>query len=166
MKVGALSGSPSMISLPDPSKQDSLFSRKREAQASNMASDGLPKSVPNSPVLLAPSTGGGVSTRRSARSLERSSIGRELFSQAEQDQQTLLSILYLHLGEYNLKSALEVVYSLIEPAGSFERMVVQLNASFAPSAPSAFLAASRDLGPKKLLRVLLHDYPLARVSEK
>lgn len=156
--VRTLKSTPSFVSLSADGSNDSLFARKRAIQSKSAVKDG-PTSTQTSPVLHRPDTGGTVSRSRPAKSSKKSEIGLEAFSETERDAQSLLSILYLHLQEYNLKSALEVVYSLIEPVVSFERMVVKLNASFD-------LNANQDHGVNGLLRVLLQDYPLARVADK
>ena len=80
----------------------------------------------------------------------------------EQDSKTLLSILYLQLQQYNLRSALDLIYSLIEPAFSCEQLESNQNFSFLSNAQ----VSSRPSNVNHSMDVLLQNYPIARVADK
>lgn len=83
----------------------------------------------------------------------------------EQDSKTLLSILYMQLQQYDLRSALDLVYSLIEPAFSCEQFESNANFSLLPLTQSSFQAGSHQTNSNHRMDVLLQNYPIARVVD-
>ena len=83
----------------------------------------------------------------------------------EQDSKTLLSILYMQLQQYDLRSALDLVYSLIEPAFSCEQFESNANFSLLPYTQGSFQEHSHQTNSNHRMDVLLQNYPIARVSD-
>lgn len=83
----------------------------------------------------------------------------------EQDSKTLLSILYMQLQQYDLRSALDLVYSLIEPAFSCEQFETNANFSLLPYTQGSFQAHSHQTNSSHRMDVLLQNYPIARVAD-
>lgn len=84
---------------------------------------------------------------------------------SEQDSKTLLSILYMQLQQYDLRAALDLVYSLIEPAFSCAQFESNANFSLLPTAQSSFPAGSHQSISNHRMDVLLQNYPIARVAD-
>ena len=82
----------------------------------------------------------------------------------EQDSKTLLSILYMQLQQYDLRSALDLVYSLIEPAFSCEQFESNANFSLLPYTQGSFQAHGHQTNFNRM-DVLLQNYPIARVAD-
>ena len=83
----------------------------------------------------------------------------------EQDSKTLLSILYMQLQQYDLRSALDLVYSLIEPAFTCEQFQSNANFSLLPYTQGSFQAHSHQTNSNRRMDVLLQNYPIARVAD-
>lgn len=83
----------------------------------------------------------------------------------EQDSKTLLSILYIQLQQYDLRSALDLAYSLLEPSLSCDEFQNSAHFSLLPSAPSSFQRSSHHPNSNQLMEVLLQNYPVARVAD-
>ena len=83
----------------------------------------------------------------------------------EQDSKTLLSILYIQLQQYDLRSALDLAYSLLEPSLSCDEFQNSAHFSLLPSAPSSFQRSSHHSNSNQLMEVLLQTYPVARVAD-
>ena len=84
----------------------------------------------------------------------------------EQDSKTLLSILYLQLRQYDLRAALDLVYSLIEPQYSCDQLESYGNYSFLFSTEGALQVGSQAPSTNHRMEVLLHNYPIARVGDR
>ena len=83
----------------------------------------------------------------------------------EQDSKTLLSILYMQLQQYDLRSALDLVYSLIEPAFSCEQFESNGHFSLLPLTQSSLQAGSHQANSNHHMDILLQNYPTARVAD-
>lgn len=84
----------------------------------------------------------------------------------EEDSKTLLSILYLQLQQYDLRAALDLVYSLIEPQYSCDQLEGYGNYSFLFSTEVALQVGSQaPTTNHPRMEVLLHNYPIARVGD-
>ena len=83
----------------------------------------------------------------------------------EQDSKTLLSILYMQLQQYDLRSALDLVYSLIEPTFSCEQFESNANFSLLPYTQGSFQEHSHQTNSTHRMDVLLQNYPIARVAD-
>lgn len=97
--------------------------------------------------------------------LRLSPMGISRGSVNEQDSKTLLSILYLQLQQYDLRAALDLVYSLIEPQYSCDQLESYGNYSFLFSTEGALQVGSQAPSTNYRMEVLLHNYPIARVGD-
>ena len=98
--------------------------------------------------------------------LKLSPMGISRGSVNEEDSKTLLSILYLQLQQYDLRAALDLVYSLIEPQYSCDQLESYGNYSFLFSTEGALQVGSQaPTTNHPRMEVLLHNYPIARVGD-
>ncbi|KAK3727848.1 hypothetical protein QZH41_001625 [Actinostola sp. cb2023] len=95
------------------------------------------------------------------RLLDVSTIG--MFKPHESTTSTLLAILYLNLQHYNLRSALELVFSLMEPA--LDHLNATFSALFA-STDALRVSRGQDYSSSQLLSVLLQNFPIVCVADK
>ena len=98
--------------------------------------------------------------------LRLSPMGISRGSANEQDSKALLSILYLQLQQYDLRAALDLVYSLIEPQYSCDQLESCGNYSFLFSTEGALKVGSQAPSTNHRMEVLLHNYPIARVGDR
>ena len=139
--------------------QDSLFSRRRSSLQGSTNQGYNPET---SRRYGSPYRGSTESLNSPAR---LSVIGSPSGHVSEQDSKTLLSILYVQLQQYDLRSALDLVYSLIEPSFSCEEFENNANFSLLPNAPSSFQGSSHHPNSNQHMDVLLQNYPVARVVD-
>ena len=99
--------------------------------------------------------------------LKLSPMGISRGSVNEEDSKTLLSILYLQLQQYDLRAALDLVYSLIEPQYSCDQLESYGNYSFLFSTEGALQVGSQaPTTNHPRMEALLHNYPIARVGDR
>ena len=150
-------------SLPPEKPQESLFSRRR---SSLQETAGRGQSPDTSRRYGLPFRGSIESQQSRDISSRLSLEGIPLGSVNEQDSKTLLSILYLHLQQYDLRSALDLVCSLIEPQFSCEQFESYGNFSLLSNTQSAFQGGSHLPSANQRMDVLLQNYPITRVADK
>ncbi|XP_078354068.1 uncharacterized protein LOC144638717 isoform X1 [Oculina patagonica] len=152
----------SFHNLPPEGPQDSLFSRRRSSLFETAAQE-------QSPVTSRRYGSPYRENMGSQQSLHSpgglSAMGSPGGPVNEQDSKTLLSILYMQLQQYDLRSALDLVYSLIEPAFSCEQFESNANFSLLPLTQSSFQAGSHQTNSNHRMEVLLQNYPIARVAD-
>lgn len=150
-------------SLPPEGPQDSLFSRRR---SSLQGPAGHGRSPETSRDYGSPYRDN-VENQQSRDTPSRLSLaGIPSNNVNEQDSKTLLSILYLHLQQYDLRSALDLIYSLIEPPLSCGQLESNSIFSFLPNAESSLQVGGHPPNSNHPMDVLLHNYPIARVADK
>ena len=161
----SLLGISSIISLPLGGLQDSMFLRRQSSPLRSPAQEQTPEAIRRFRTasrqlsMSQPS----ISTPLKSLSVERlleNPNGRE------QDTKTLLSILYLYMQQYDLRSAVDLVYSLIELPICPEQREGNLKTSFLSSAQSSFISNGQETSGNVVLHVVFHNYPIVRVADK
>jgi len=146
-------------SLPPEAPQDSLFSRRR----SSLQETAGHAHSPETPRRYGTPYGDNSESQQSRDNRSRlSPAGIPHGSVNERDSKALLSILYLHLQQYDLRAALDLIYSLIEPTFSCEQLENSGIFSFLPNAQ----VGSHQSNTNHRMDVLLQHYPIARVADK
>lgn len=146
-------------SLPTEGPQESLFSRRR---SSLQRTTGQVRTPEASRRNGSPHRDNFEREQARDTPLRLSPAGIPSGSVNERDSKTLLSILYLQLQQYDLRSGLDLIYSLIEPALSCEQLESNQNFSFL----SNVQVSSRPSNVNHSMDVLLQNYPIARVADK
>ena len=146
-------------SLPSELPQDSLFSRRRSSLQGTVPRGSSPKiwRTHKSPLRDDVENQHSQNTPfRSFPSVSPHDRGKE------QDSKTLLSILYLQLQQYDLRSALDLIYSLIEPQLSCDDVESIGTFSVFPNTQ----VENHTSNGNHCMEVLLQNYPIARVADK
>ncbi|XP_068726687.1 uncharacterized protein [Montipora capricornis] len=146
-------------SLPSELPQDSLFSRRRSSLQGTVPRGSSPKiwRTHKSPLRDDVENQHSQNTPfRSFPSVSPHDRGKE------QDSKTLLSILYLQLQQYDLRSALDLIYSLIEPQLSCDDVESIGTFSVFPNTQ----VENHTSNGNHRMEVLLQNYPIARVADK
>ena len=152
----------SFQSLPPDVSQGSLFARRR----SSAQETGVQGQSPVTSRRYGSPSRDNMGSQQSLQSQGGLSImGSPSSHVAEQDSKTLLSILYMQLKQYDLRSALDLVYSLIEPAFSCEQFESNANFSLLPYTQTSFQAHSHQTNSNHRMDVLLQNFPIARVAD-
>lgn len=146
-------------SIPPEVPQDSLFSRRKSSPQETARHGFTPETSRTYGSLF----GDKVENQQSQDTPSRFSPARVLpGSVHEQDSKTLLSILYIQLQQYDLRAALDLIYSLIEPTFSCDQLESNGNFSFLLNAHDG----SHPSDAKHRMDVLLQNYPITRVTDK
>ena len=152
----------SFNSLPPDGFQDSLFARRR----SSLQETGVQRQSPVTSRRYGSPSRDNMGSQQSLHSPGGLAImGSPNSHVAEEDSKTLLAILYLQLQQYDLRSALDLVYSLIEPAFSCEQFESSANFSLLPYTQGSFQEHSHQTNSNRRMDVLLQNYPIARVAD-
>lgn len=144
-------------SLPSEIPQNSLFSRRRSGLRGTALHGSNPEIRSTYGSLHRDSTENQQDTpfRFSPAGFPR---GRE----KEQDSKTLLSILYLHLQQYDLRAAFDLIFSLIVPQLSCDELENIGHFSFFPNTQ----VENHSSNVNHRMDVLLQNYPIAIVADK
>ena len=152
----------SFHNLPPDGSQDSLFARRR----SSLQETGVQGQSPVTSRRYGSPSRDNMEGRQSQHSPGGLSIiGSPNSHVTEQDSKTLLSILYMQLQQYELRLALDLVYSLIEPVFSCEQFESNANFSLVPYYQGSLQAHGHHSNSNHRMDVLLQKYPIARVAD-
>lgn len=143
---------------------NSLFGRKRANRGIQSPKQSTPTRLRKAGSLDRLLDASSIKSPQQRREFNTPDVAVSTVSVSDKTAETLLAILYVNLQQYNLRSALELVFSLMEPP--LEHFDSSLSSLFVPIINASRPSGSQDYATSQILSVLLQTYPILRVADK